>query len=196
MQKTNDLCEKGFSLIELLVAASLAAVLGLAVVATFAAGFKAYSQLKHADLARADVLLSCRKIEKDLKNTFYFSGIPFTGDKDRLSFAGFIHGGPEIGRITYSFDARKDGALIKTEQPFSDALIRGNTDGQDLTVIARHKGMSFSYFYYNADTQQYGWNDSVDVTFGIPLQVKVRAVFEEGKENFDYEKTVLIPVSG
>ena len=141
MSKTNDLFLNGFTLVELLIAASLAAILGLAVVSTFATGFKAYNQLKNADLAQADILLSFQKMENDLKNTFHFSGIDFTGDKTRISFAGFIRGGSGIGRITYYFDAGTGKSLIKTEQPYSDALISNTTDNLATKTVTAVKDM-------------------------------------------------------
>ncbi len=196
MSKINNPLLKGFTLVELLVAASLAAILGLAVVSTFATGLKAYGQLKNADLAQANILLSSQKIEKDLKNTFHFSGIDFTGDKTHVSFAGFIHGGSAIGRLTYYFDAGSGGALFKTEQPYSDALINNTSAGLTLKAVTAVKGLSFSYFCFNPDTQQYSWKDSFSTAAGIPTQVRIKAVFQEGKEDIEYEKTVFVPVSG
>ncbi len=195
MQKVNNGLLKGFTLIELLIAASIAAILGLAIVSTFSAGFKTYSQLKNGGLTQADVLLSFGKIEKDLRNTFHFSGINFTGDKRRLSFAGFIHRGPSIGRISYFFDTRTGGSLVKEEQPYSYSLLNNSTDGVDSKVIASLKDLAFSYYSFNPVTEQYGWQDSFNSTGGAPMQVRIRAVFREGNEDFEQEKTIPIPVS-
>ena len=195
MRKVNNPPFKGFTLIELLVAASIVAVLGLAIVSTFAAGLRAYGQLKNADIVEADVLLSFQKIEKDLKNTFYFSGIDFTGDKKEISFAGFIHGKSSIGRISYAFDPGAGGALIKTEQPFSGALLNKEFDSLDSKIIFFVKDLVFSYYCLNPETHQYGWSDSFNSANGIPAQVRIKVVFQEGKNNVEREETVSIPVS-
>jgi len=168
----------------------------LAILATFSIGFKTYSKLKSGNLAEADVLLSFEKIEKDLRNTFHFSGINFTGDKRSVSFAGFIHHTSSIGRISYSFVTKIGGSLIKTEQPYSYSLLNNSTDEIDTQVIASLKDIVFSYYSYNSATKQYGWNDSFNNTVGIPTQVRIRAVFQEGNEDFAREKTILIPISG
>lgn len=192
MQRLN----KGFTLIEVLIAASIAAILGLAILATFSVGFKTYTKLKNGNLAEADVLLSFEKIEKDLRNTFHFSGITFTGDKRSFSFAGFINHSYSIGRISYFFDTKTGSFLIKTEQPYSYSLLNNSTDDIDTQVIASLKDMVFSYYSFNSATKQYGWNDSFNNTVGTPTQVRIRAVFQEGNEDFEWEKTILIPISG
>ncbi len=191
MQKIN----RAFTLIELLIAGCIAALLGLAVVATFAAGFKTYSQLKNGNLAQADVLLSFGKIEKDLRNTFHFTGINFTGDQRSISFAGFLSDS-SIGRISYVFNTGSGSALIKTEQPYSYSLLHNSTDGVKSKAVASLKDISFSYYCPDPYTHQYSWNDSVDSTNGIPLQVKIRAVYQEGNEDFEQEKTIPIPIAG
>ncbi len=195
MRKINSVI-RGFTLIELLIAASITAILGLAIVATFSAGFKTYSELRNGNLAQADVLLSFGKIEKDLRNTFHFSGINFTGDTRSISFASFIHRGSSIGRISYFFDTGTGGSLIKTEQPYSYSLLNHSTEDVDSKVIASLKDVTFSYYYLNPITNQYSWNDSFDIAGGVPMQVKIRAVFQEGNENFEREKTISIPISG
>ena len=146
MQRIN----KAFTLIELLIAASIAAILGLAILATFSVGFKTYSKLKNGNLSHADVLLSFEKIEKDLRNTFHFSGINFIGDQRSVSFAGFIHHSSSIGRISYFFDAKTGGSLIKTEQPYSYSLLNNSTDEIDSKVITSLKDMVFSYYSFNS----------------------------------------------
>ena len=191
MRKINN----GFTLIELLIAASIAAVLGLAIVATFAAGFKTYSKLKDNSLAQADVLLSFGKIEKDLRNTFHFSGINFTGDTRSISFAGYIDRNFSIGRISYLFNTN-GGSLIKTKQPYSYALLDNSTEDVDSKIIVSLKNMVFSYYYLNSMTNQYGWYDSFDTPGGVPMQVRIKAVFQEGNEDFEQEKTIFIPISG
>ncbi len=192
MRKINN----GFTLIELLIAASIAAILGLAILATFSAGFKTYSKLKDGNLAQADVLLSFGKIEKDLRSTFHFTGINFTGDQRSISFAGFIHRGPSIGKISYFFDTSTGGSLIKTEQPYSYSLLNNSTQDIDSKVIASLKDLAFSYYSFNPATNQYSWNGSFDNTGGVPMQVRIRAVFQEGNEDFVQEKTISIPISG
>ena len=191
MRKINN----GFTLIELLIATSIAAILGLIIVATFAAGFKTYSKLKNSTLAQADVILSFVKIEKDLRNTFHFSGINFTGDARSVSFAGFINRNSSIGRISYSFNINGD-TLIKKEQPYSYALLDNSTEAVDSKVIVSLKSMVFSYYSLNPVTHQYGWTDSFNSTVEIPMQVRIKAVFQEGREDFEREKTIPIPISG
>jgi len=187
---------RGFTLIELLIAASIAAILGLAILATFSAGFKTYNKLRNGNLAQADVLLSFEKIEKDLKNTIRFSSIKFTGDKSSISFAGFINHSSSIGRISYFFDTKTGGSLIKTEQPYSYSLLNNSSDGADSKVVAPMKDLSFSYYSFNPATKQYSWNDSFDNVGGVPMQVRIKAVFQEGNEDFEREKTILIPIAG
>jgi len=185
-----------FTLIELLIAASIAAIVGLAVLFTFATGLRAYSKVKDYNSLQADALISFEKIEMDLRNTFHFSGIDFMGDKRKMSFAGFINQNSLPGGISYFFDAKAGGVLIRTEQPYSYALLGNKPDGIEYKVLASVKDVIFSYCHLNPDTHKYDWNDSWGSGDGIPEAVKIKIIFRKGDKNFELEKTVLIPVTG
>ncbi len=184
-----------FTLIELLIAASIAAIVGLALLFTFATGLKAYSKVKDYNSLQADALISFEKIEGDLRNTVHFTGIDFIGDKRKMSFAGFINQNSRLGGISYFFDAKAGGVLIRTEQPYSYALLGNKPDGIEYKVLASVKDVNFSYCHLNPDTHKYDWNDSWGSSNGIPKAMKIKVIFREGDKNFELEKTVFMPVS-
>lgn len=187
-----------FTLIELMIAASIAGIVGLAIIFSFAAGLKAYSKVKDFNTSRPGILISLEKIERDLSNTFRFTGIDFAGDKKKISFAGFLNENfcIGIGRISYFFNANDGGALIRAEQPYSYALLENKPDGIKSRTAAALKDVVFSYCYFSPDSHRYDWRDSWSGGDGIPRAVKIRVVFREGDKDLELERTVFIPVSG
>ena len=185
-----------FTLIELMIAASIAGIVGLAIIFSFAAGLKAYSKVKDFNASQPGILISLEKIERDLSNTFRFTGIDFTGDKKKISFAGFLNENFCIGRISYFFNADDGGALIRTEQPYSYALLENKPDGIKSRTAAALKDVVFSYCYFSRDSKRYDWRDSWSGGDGIPRAVKIKVVFREGDKDLELERTVFMPVSG
>ena len=60
----------GFTLIELMVAASILGLIGLAVLTAFGSGFHVYERVQSYGGVQTDVLLVLEEMERDLRNTF------------------------------------------------------------------------------------------------------------------------------
>ncbi|MBI3602053.1 MAG: hypothetical protein HY209_04075 [Candidatus Omnitrophica bacterium] len=195
-----------FSLMELLLAASLSAVVGLVILSMFSAGLKAYGRVRGYSGPQAEVLLSLAKMEKDLRNAFPWTGIGFKGDSSRLSFAGLVRPAGDdavgfvLGRISYSFNAQA-GALLREEKPYPQALEQpagGPASPAGGQVLASIKSIGFSYYYFNMDTKKYDWKDlwDQDKENGIPRGVKIKIVFRGEHEDIELHRAVFLPAAG
>lgn len=116
--------KSAFTLVELLIAVSLSALMGFTIVGTFAGGVKLYQRIANLDFNQMTTVLVMDKLENDLKNTFYFSPIPFQIGSNRISFPGFVQIAQEdknrnivyrevIGKISYFLDSQS--ATLKRE---------------------------------------------------------------------------------
>ena len=77
----------GFTIIELLLAATIMSMISLAVVSTFGAGLRVFDRVQSFGGFQADVLVFLEGLEHDLRNIFAFSPIKFQGDSRSMSFA-------------------------------------------------------------------------------------------------------------
>jgi len=174
---------RGFTLIELLVAVGIAAMIALALGATFAAGLKIYRSIKLRGGARTDILLSLEKMEMDLRSMLPLSDITFDGGPNRITFAGIIketdkkgNENRALGNITYYLDGSKKD-LIREERNYSRALSgsdRGKITRRELITI---KDIVFTYFIYDTELETYKW-----VNAWVPEAAPLEETETEGEE--------------
>jgi hypothetical protein len=188
--------ERSFTLIELLITVSITAMIGLVVFSAFAAGFKIFAKVKDYNNLQTDVLLTLQKLENDLRNTFDFTGIGFSGDRKKIAFAGWVNRNSSLGRIAYQFNIGSAGTFIKTEQLYSTALLENQAGGAVSKVLAAVKDVDFSYYYLDPDTHKYDFKYSWSAAEGIPRVVKIRIIYQNENQDLQLEKSVFIPVSG
>ena len=77
---------KGFTLVELLIVASILGMVALAVLSSFDAGFRTFAHIQTFGGTQADVLLAMERFERDVKNAFRLSEITFDGGTKEISF--------------------------------------------------------------------------------------------------------------
>jgi len=196
-RKTN----KGFTLIEILVTTAILGMIAVAILATFASGLNVYNRVKTYGGIQADVLLSLEKMERDLRNVFSLSGIDFSGDTERVSFAGLIktvdaegNRNVSLGKISYYLDS-ETGTLVKEEQDYPRAVSGVATEDGIFKVLAFIKNIDFSYYYFNVDTQRYDWKGSWSLGEGLPKGIKIEVTFRDGSKDTTLVRTVFIPVA-
>jgi type II secretory pathway component PulJ len=103
---------KGFTAVELIVAVCIFSMVSYAVYSLLAGGLNAYKRIRNFAGSQIDVLTAFEKMERDLENTFYISGINFSGDGRSVSFAG---SGP-VSKVAYIYD-ETSGKLPDVSSP-------------------------------------------------------------------------------
>lgn len=192
----------GFTMVELLITASIFAAMSVAIFASFAGGFRVFERAKSSAGERADVLISLDKIERDLRNTVNSSKIDFIGERESVSFAGLTSEGA-LGRVAYYVKGNK-GMLTREEQEYPRATLlkfrKGKGRAQKLVSV---KDIDFSYYYYNPETEEYKWKDFWEAPGNedaeekpnrVPLGVRIEVTFKEASRSVTLNRAVLIPV--
>ena len=80
---------KGFTLIELIIVASLFSIVGLAVVSSLSSGIKIWKRVYEQDL-ETRVGIFFEHFSKDLRNTFGHEDINLIGSKQKIQFPGLV----------------------------------------------------------------------------------------------------------
>lgn len=190
-------------MVELLVTAAILGIISMAVISTFAAGLKVYEKVRDYSLERVDALLALEKIERDILNLVNFSGIDFVGEKEKITFAGMTKEG-EPGRINYYVKGGMRGMLIREEQGYARAISKTSRKKGETKELAALRDIDFEYYYYDEDTEEYLWKDGwkineeekegLEKSEWIPIGVRVKIRFKEGKRYVTLTRSVLIPI--
>lgn len=186
---------RAFTLIELLITASIVSIIGLALFSTLAGGINVYRHFAGRLRTEQDVLIALEKMKRDLSNAFYFSGIDFVGGRDRVSFAGMVNMKP--GRISYYYDGLSR-ALVKKEEDYAAALSEtGGAGGIVREQSSSIEDVKFSYFYFNPETKRYEWKNNwfqskEEEENMPPLGVKAELTFKDKGEKLTLTRTVFL----
>lgn len=200
---------QGFTLVELLIAASIIGMISIAILSSFGVGFHTFERVQAFGGPQMDILLSIEEMERDLRNTFPLSGIPFTGNSRNMTFAALFSKWDEekeeeavvLGKKSYSLDSTSK-ALVSTQQEYANAVGESTGTEQGTEVLAFVEDIQFSYYYYQKELQEdkekieFGWKDSWSPEDGLPKGVKIEVTFKNGEEDVHLARTVFIPIGG
>ncbi len=161
---------KGFTLIEMMLVAGILAVIGLTIASTFAGGLNIFYRMENYTNTRADIMLSMERLEKDIRNVFYYTGIDFIGESKKLTFPGIIKtkgpdGRPEdsLGSITYyRDDSKKTRTISREEKKYPIAVRNKEAPKGVVTALSPIEDLTFKYFSYDPDMESYSWVDMWD----------------------------------
>ena len=185
---------KGFTFVEMFLVAVLLAVISLAVYSTFASGIKVW-QRASVTSPKESAGIFFDKFDRDLRNSFKFASIQFTGGRERLQFPTIVESPrmekKTVGAVLYVFN---EGRGVLTREARDFAHVYSDSTGLTSEAIANVKSIKFFYHFYDTTKQEYLWSDEWSRD-GIPLAVRVELEIENGSEIETFYKTVAIPTS-
>lgn len=184
---------KGFTIVELLVAACIFSMMAFAVYSALSAGLNAYKRIKGFAGSQSDALLAFEKIERDIGNTFMINGIEFTGSASSFSFPDTSGASGPVVKAAYYFDA-EEGVLIRTEQVYAAAVKKSEGEGTTSVELSPLKELKFEYCRYDEQKEACEWKDKWSGA-EPPIAVKVEAAFDSGGKTVKVKRIVIIPVS-
>ncbi|MFH1360027.1 MAG: hypothetical protein ABIJ41_03205 [Candidatus Omnitrophota bacterium] len=190
--------KKGFTVVEALLAASMMAVVGLALYQALSSGLKIWDRGMRF-IEEEDVLIFFDKISGDLRKTMNMSSLRFDAEKDRISFAASVmtkgdkakgYGDEEfvdeIGRVEYFYDALKH-QILRRQANYSQALDQGYQGSRVLVNDVR--GLTCTYFYETSK----GFVEKEVAEGIVPSLIKIEIEFS-GKQPKKMTKLISIPV--
>jgi prepilin-type N-terminal cleavage/methylation domain-containing protein len=196
---------KAFTLIELMVAASIVGLIGLAVLTVFAGGLRVYERVQSYGAARADVFFALEEMEKDLRNIFPLSAIGFEGSSKKISFPAVIETletlddeqsvVPSVGKAVYYLeDTGAEAKLLKSEKQDYSRAAAPESAGARGQVLASVKDIEFSYYSFDEGSKAVIWKGSWSKGEGtFPKAVKVEVTFHDGSRDVRQIRTVWVP---
>ena len=190
-----------FTLTEVLLVASMFAVISLAVFNAFSNGFKLWARGQHV-MVEGNVAIFLDRMSEDLRQTVTISGIPFKGDSSELIFPAIIldltdaNGSrskegiaDQIGAIRYIYDP-SEKKIYRSQATYGQALKLQWS--QPVEVADLIEDISLRY-YFTADK---GLEVKSQTDQGIPMGVMIDVQFLVEGQVFHMRRFMIIPVGG
>ncbi len=187
----------GFTLIEILLTASLVTIVSVAAYQCLVNGYKIWERSQRASVEE-DIGIALDKIGQDIRNVFSFSLIQFDGRSDRLTLPTIIHTladkksmSPgemafQMGKMEYAFNA---GKLVRRQARYGQAL-EDDFDPDQVLCSSLH---SVRFSYYVVTPQK---REILGRVKEIPAAVIVQFEFvEETGQMRKMEKLIEIPIT-
>ena len=154
-------CPKGFTLLELLIAILIFAVIVSAVYSTLYSGIKVWNKGDAHTRFPESSQMALNRITKDIRNVVRFSGIKFEGEKHSISMPVIKNG---ICKVRYYLD---NDNIMRDVQTYPESLI-GQTNKRELVPGIQE----LIFFYCNSDKE---WKDSWEkdsLPYAVKLSIK------------------------
>lgn len=193
MRKKNSL---GFTLIEMLIVTAIISVVALAIYATLNNGIKIWQRL-NSQLPEEDLNIFFDKFSLDLRNSFKFSGINFSGTIDTLEFPTLVNSlrlqKRTVGKLIYVYEPQN--RILNRYQVDFAGVYSGESNASCQQSLRNIRVLKFQYYLCDEQKKEYFWQDEWS-NEGLPLAVRVELEFDDGKEIKKFTRTISIPTAG
>lgn len=187
---------RGFTLVELLLAAALLPVVAFVIYASFSSGARLWKASQRPSPAE-DVQIFFQRTSADFLRCYKSKSLPFEGDSERVSFPGLVEAPPALGghdspgQINFFYDAAR-GQVLKESRNVSH--MAEDKDGEKRSVLRGVSSFEIGYFVLKAPEKKFVWLEEIDPADGAltPIAVRFRLALEGSPENV-YVRTFQVP---
>ena len=183
---------RAFSLVELIIAVAIFAVVSIAIYSTFNSGLSVLRKVKNIDLAQQSFILKEERFARELRQTVHLRKLLLSGTKDRISFGQILDDKPY--RVTYYFDGPAQ-SFMRNADNLADILtdekkIDPELKSKSAVFLKKIKGIKFAYLYLDLKKNVYAWAEEWKEDT-LPRAVKLS--ISTDKQN--YVTTVFLPTA-
>jgi len=183
----------GFTFIELIVSISILAIIAASIYSAFNIGLQAYKR-SSADEGTQKIRTKLAKIDKELKNSFFFSEIPFSGTSSEIVFPSvvFKEDVEKIYIVTYYIEKDKNKdffRLIRKAKIYTD---NPQDEKEEITDVFSAISIKFKYAYKSSGPSKgYEWQEAWgEDQKTLPSGVRIFFQIDDGGEI--YNKTIFL----
>ncbi|MFH1507745.1 MAG: type II secretion system protein [Candidatus Omnitrophota bacterium] len=191
--KTN---ESAFTIIELLIVTVLLSFVSLTVFVTFNKGAIIWQRVTRYQ-PKEDILIFFTQLDKDLRNSFNFTSIPFTAGPESMSFASLVKSSRlnklTVGKVFYYYDSSRH-SLNRLAHDYADYNAdrdRGLALG--IKTLEEVSSLKLSYYTYNPESDEYTWKKEWSMK-ELPLSVKIEAEININDTPLNIARIVDLPL--
>jgi prepilin-type N-terminal cleavage/methylation domain-containing protein len=177
--------EKGMTLVEVMMAVTIFAIIFVAVAGAFFSGVKLWGRISKVDVPAMFVALDMHRLSKDLRQALDIPLIGFQGSSRELYFPA-IDGG-RVVTLMYAFDPEKKELLRKVYAFDPQIKVGAEQDVLSITKVAAADTLNFSYL--DRAGQEPEWLDSWSKEQGLLRALRVEGVFK----GEPFTKIIILP---
>lgn len=182
---------EGLTFLELLIVSVLVGVVVLAIYGLLSTGLRIWVRIQKP-LSAEDINIFLDKFQSDLRNSFLFMGIDFSGAKASLAFATLVRSprlkAETVGRALYFYDANNK-ALIRELGDFSD--VYSEHEGSLKQTLSKVESLKFWYYTFDEPTKKYVWLEEWLTPEVLPLAVRMELKIKD-VDSLVFTKTVCL----
>ncbi len=195
MRYTGSRPHKGITFIELLIVVVIMPVIAVALFGAFSSGLEIWDRINRVP-PEEDVLLFFDSFSRDLRNSFVFADIGFSGREDSVSFPTIVRSArldkDSVGEARYFFEPGA-GEIRRERRDFSH--VHNGEEGVSQRLARNAGSFVLTYYYYDAGKNEYSWKDEWSGTVP-PRAVRIELELDDGTEKNKFIRTVSIPAGG
>lgn len=183
------------TLIELLITTTILSVISMAIYATLNSGLKIWKRVGQP-LVQEDLVIFFDRFSRDIRNSVQFTGLSFTGTKEKVEFPTILHttawpGNTVVGRASYVYDP-EGKTLTRVQQDFSQ--IYTGDESIKVQPLPDLVSAKFQYYIYDQQIKEYSWREEL-LEGDLPVAVRIEMELGNGAQAQSFQKTVSIPLS-
>lgn len=178
----------GFTFIELIVSVSILAIIAASIYSVFNIALHAYKR-SSVDQGIQKIRTKLLKIDKELKSSFFFSGIPFRGTSSEIVFPLFVFKGDKenVRIIIYQIDRDENAEfykLIRKEKIFTE---NPQDEKEEINDIFSALAIKFEYSYNPGDPSKcYEWQETwAESQKTLPSAVRISFQIDDSGEIYN-----------
>ena len=189
LEKMKSQKNKAFTLVELMITATIFSVVSIAIYATFNSGMSVWRRAKDNNAKQHKFMLRAEKLSRELRQTFIFKDIAFKAKNNEIQFPSVIDA--DICRITYFFDENQK-MLLRGSDKLADIIAAMEENKQVETKLFSYlsdvNSVNFSYLVFDLQKNAYVWKEDWQQTT-LPIAVKLSIIAKDKT----YATTIIIP---
>ena len=178
-QTSGGVKQKGYILIELLVAATLLSFAGGSLYSGFSQAVKIERKIRTEDALYDPVKIFWMKAEKDLRNAVSLRGYRFSGKQDEMIFP-LLGEAERLSEIRYFI---KDADLLRAEEVLPNKFVKGS---QAIGILLKGvESVGFEYAYLDEEERlefKPIWME--EPYFGIPKAIQITVKMKNSEKVF------------
>jgi len=195
---------KGFTLIELIIAMLIFSIVAVAIYSTFSTGLIAWRKGEESSRSYQNARLILNKMALELRNAFFYSNIKFVGKANELYFATFLPFSSVPGidhqlqlyRVAYHLD--NNHSLQRQEESLPEVFQGKEEKAQEFSSSVRELSFAYGYEYYGEGKKepQFIWKDEWTDKEAVPSLVRITLTLEGNSgtpEGITFVRTVYLP---
>jgi len=182
----NPHTKKGLTLVEALVAVSIFAIIGGAIVAAFSKGMQVWEDARIRTTFREEPLIFLDGLEKELKNYISFYDSKFEVEEDRIDFSTLTVT-EDIYNMRYVLD-KSTGNIYRHKAQYPILAV----SAKPVLMLKNVKNLKFTYQQEKIEDDLE--KEAIELKFPKMVRVNLTVRDESAHNEYQLQRTINIPV--